>query len=55
VLLQFLAVQSRWGQGFVWLSAATRSALWLKLELVGSLRGDETADAFGSGARAAVG
>jgi IS4 transposase len=39
VLLRYLAVQSQWGQSFVRLWAVTRSALWLKLELVGLLRG----------------
>jgi hypothetical protein len=43
VLLRFLAVQSQWGQSFVRLWAVTRSALWLKLELVGLLRGYGTA------------
>jgi hypothetical protein len=43
VLLRFLAVQSQWGHSFVRLWAVTRSALWLKLELVGLLRGYGTA------------
>jgi hypothetical protein len=43
VLLRYLAVQSQWGQSFVRLWAVTRSALWLKLELVGLLRGYGTA------------
>ncbi len=43
VLLRFLAVQSQWGQSFVRLWAVTRAALWLKLELVGLLRGSGTA------------
>jgi hypothetical protein len=43
VLLRYLAVQSQWGHSFVRLWAVTRSALWLKLELVGLLRGYGTA------------
>lgn len=43
VLLRFLAVQSQWGHSFVRLWAVTRSALWLKLELLGLLRGYGTA------------
>ncbi len=43
VLLRFLAVQSQWGHSFVRLWAVTRSALWLKLELAGLLRGYGTA------------
>ena len=43
VLLGFLAAQSQWWHSFVRLWAVTRSALWLKLELVGLLRGYGTA------------
>jgi hypothetical protein len=43
VLLRFLAVQSQWAHSFLRLWAVTRSALWLKLELVGLLRGYGTA------------
>lgn len=45
VLLRFLALQSQWGQSFARLWAVTRSAWWLKLELVGLLRGYGTAGA----------
>jgi len=43
VLLRFLAVQSQWGHSFGRLWAVTRSALWLKLDLVCLLRGYGTA------------
>lgn len=38
VLLRFLAVQSQWGHSFLRLWAVTRSALWLKLQLVDLLQ-----------------
>ncbi len=42
-LLRFLAVQSQWGHSFARLWAVTRSALWLKLDLVALLKSYGTA------------
>ena len=44
VLLRFLALQSQWSHSFLRLWAVMRSALWLKLGLVGLLRGYGTAE-----------